>query len=363
MLEKGRINSRQLFLIVFFLTVGDAILFLPSTAVAGAKQDAWIAGILSVAVGSSMILLIPWLGKFFKNLTFVEYSQKILGKWIGKLVSIGFLFYLYMNIAGLLRILGDFMATQMMPNTPIQSIIIIYVCIVVMGVRQGLENIARTSETFFPLVILLFTIYALSLTPQWDSHNIRPFLENGIKPFLKTVYIFGISPFLELAVISMIIPYVNRTKTLQKSVFCGALLGGTLLVLVTLFSILVLGVDHTIRNNYPSYLLAKTISIGKIFERIEAIFAGIWFLTLYFKIAIYFYGFTLGVAQLFGLKEYRPLVLPIGMATIVSPLVIAPHAIYLSEFADKNWPLFNVTFAFCLPLLLVSIATIRKKGY
>lgn len=51
-----------------------------------------------------------------------------------------------------------------------------------------------------------------------------------------------------------------------------------------------MGAEITARQVYPSYIFAKKINIAHFLERIEAIMAGIWFLTIFFKLTLCFYA-------------------------------------------------------------------------
>ena len=75
------------------------------------------------------------------------------------------------------------------------------------------------------------------------------------------------------------------------------------MVLFTIIAltILVLGPDITGRNLYPSYMLAK-INIGNFLQRIEAVMAVMWFITLFYRISLYFYAIAIGISQIFHIK-------------------------------------------------------------
>lgn len=47
MLEKGKIGSRQLMILVILYTLGDSILVIPSIVASEAEQDAWISGMIA----------------------------------------------------------------------------------------------------------------------------------------------------------------------------------------------------------------------------------------------------------------------------------------------------------------------------
>ncbi|UPG63739.1 hypothetical protein [Metabacillus endolithicus] len=61
-----------------------------------------------------------------------------------------------------------------------------------------------------------------------------------------------------------------------------------------------------------------------------------------------------------NLKDYRPVVYPLGMILIVLSISIAPNIVYINEMSSI-WPFFDFTIGVFLPLLLVLITLVRRK--
>ncbi|WP_231956235.1 GerAB/ArcD/ProY family transporter [Aneurinibacillus soli] len=342
-------------------TIGSSILLSPSSLTFEAKQDAWIGAILGIGVGIAAAILYSRLGRYFPNMTLVEYSETILGKWVGKGVSVLFICFFFTIASLILRNLGDFLTTQIMPETPIQFIEIIFVIIVIMGVRLGLETLAGAAGIFLPWFILLLVILTLFLIPEIDIKKIQPVFEEGIKPIIHSALLFMGFPFFEIVAFLMFIPYVDKQEKVGKALIVGTGAGGLVLFTLTLLSVLVLGPTATAGNAYPSYLLAKKINIGNFITRIEAIMAIMWFVTIFFKLALSFYASILGLAQLLKLKEYRILTLPLSMILIVASLVLEPNTPYLIKFNESSWWLYSSTYGLIFPALLLVVAMLRKK--
>ncbi|WP_257350643.1 GerAB/ArcD/ProY family transporter [Pseudalkalibacillus decolorationis] len=359
MLENGKISTSQFTVLVTFFIIGGSILYVPSGLVHGAKQDAWIANILVVGIGLLLVLLYNALGSCFPNMTIIEYSEKILGKWLGRVVSLMYFTYFFLSTANFVRQIGDFMTTQIMPETPITAIHILFFMVVIMGVRIGLEPFSRASEIFFPLVVMLVLILIISLSPQIEFQSIQPVLEEGMKPVIGVALHSLGSPYLQLVSLLMLFPYVNQTKEAKKSFLFGTLIGGTVLILVTSLSILVLGTDSTERHQFASYVLARKINVGDFLQRIEAVMAFIWFVTMYFKITIYFYVSVLSLSQVLKLKDYRFLTYPLGMITIVLALVVNENIVESNKQAEF-WTSYSLPFGLFFPLLMFIVYKIKK---
>ncbi|MFX3633942.1 MAG: endospore germination permease [Candidatus Pristimantibacillus sp.] len=360
MLDNRKISPRQYYIMVSLYIIGSAILIIPATLAVEAKQDAWIASIIAVAVG---LLILPFyihLGNRFSPMTFVQYTEKVLGKWMGKIFTILFIAGFPFLIASLtLRNVGDFMVTQVLPETPIEAIHIFFLCVVIMGIRYGLEPVARTAEFLFPFVIIAFLLLIILIAPQIDFKNIMPVLENGMKPVLSAAIPHIAFPFIEPVILIMLFPYINRTKENGKALFTGVLIGGVVLIVITVLSILVLGIN-TERLTYPSYILGRRINIGNFLQRIEIIMALIWMITTFFRLILLFYISTVSIAQTFRVKDSRFLTFPLAIIMFILSIEAIPNSVYLQEL-NKVWPGYALTFGLGFPLLLLGVAVLRRK--
>jgi spore germination protein KB len=360
-IEKGRIGVHQFTILTILFTIGSSILIAPSGLALEAKQDAWIASAVGLLGGIVMVILYNCITFRFPRTTLVKYSQDVLGKWLGSLVAFLYFGYFFILSALVLRNIGDFMTTQVLPNTPVQYIHIVFLGVIIMGLRNGLETFTRTAEIFLPWVIFFFLIMVLLLPPKFQVGHLLPIFGSGIKPIVRASIPVFSTPYMELVVFLMFFPYVNNSPKARKAFLVGTFIGGVMLITISLLSILVLGADLTARHMYPSYSLAKKISIGSFLERLEVIMAGIWFITIYFKLAICFYASTMTFAELFKLKEARSLYLPFGIILIVLSIIVYPDAAYYIYFGSKiDFP-YSLPFAILFPLFILVVAIIRKK--
>lgn len=355
------ISARQFTLLVALFTVGSSILISPSGLASAAKQDAWIAAIIGAAAALGLVALYNRLWEPLKGRTLTEAAEAYLGVWPGKVfMLLNSLFFLLLS-ALVLRNIGDFIVTQIMPETPIQFIHILFLGVVLMAVRLGLETFGRAAEIFFPWVIFFFLFLVVLLPPQFDIHRMQPIMEASFKQLARASLPFIGTPYLELAIFLMILPSVNVTRAGKRGFYAGVALASLILILISMLSIFVLGPDFTSRNLYPSYALAKKISIGSFLERVEVLMAGIWFITIFIKLTVCMYATVLSLSQTLKLNSYRPIVLPAGMIVIVLSLMLYPNTSYFLNFATKTWMFYSFTHGLVFPLILLAVATIRRS--
>lgn len=185
-------------------------------------------------------------------------------------------------------------------------------------------------------------------------------LGKGVKPVLRAVMDFVGFPFLELVYLLMIFPFVNRTDKAGKAFLTGTAVGGGILIVIILLSILVLGVSYTELQQYPLYALGQKITIAGYIERMELIVAGFWIITIFFKGVICNYTMTLGLAQVLDLRDYRPITIPLGICALLFSLMI-PNIVSFMKFTNEIWFFHILPFGGLFPLLLFGLAAIKNS--
>jgi spore germination protein KB len=359
MTNKIVISPRQYAALVSLHIIGSAILIIPSSLANMAKQDAWIASLLALTMAMLILPLYRALGSRFGGADMVGFAERLLGRFAGSAAMLLFILGVPFIIASFtLRNIGDFITTQIMPETPIQAIHILIMCVVVLGVRLGLEPIARTAEIFFPAVLFLIFFLICLVSPEIKPVNLLPVFENGFLPVARGGLTMLVFPFLESAFLIMLLPSVHNSKEGGSALTKGVLLGGAALVLVTALSILVHGTSNTARQMFPSYILARKINIGGIIDRIEIIVAIVWFVTNYIRLTLLFYISIAGISSVLRLKEYRSLTYPMGLVLLTLSIVIFPNAAIDKKLVSV-WPFYGLLWGIAFPLSLYLIAAMR----
>lgn len=159
----------------------------------------------------------------------------------------------------------------------------------------------------------------------------------------------------------MIFPAVLQPEEIQRCMLMGGFAGGVVLVLIILLCILVLGHTLTSQDLYPSYSMAFQIIIGNWLQRIEAVMATLWFVSIFFKMALSLYVICRGIAQLLRLQDYRAITVPVGLLMMFPAVTFTPNIAQIYVLT-KIWPFLDITAGFFFPLLLLTIAIVRKKS-
>ncbi len=185
MLEKGRITVRQLIVLILLTQIGDLILVYPAVITSYAHQDAWISSLIGIPFGLLTIWIILRVYKMQPGKSLIEGLFSGLGKWLGALVSIWYLFYFLILTATVTREAGDFLTTQIIINTPLRIVHLLFVLILIWAVSHGIESLARSGELFLPLVALFVLFLIVFIIPQGDPDRLRPVFGTGLEAIIQ----------------------------------------------------------------------------------------------------------------------------------------------------------------------------------
>lgn len=156
-------------------------------------------------------------------------------------------------------------------------------------------------------------------------------------------------------------PSVQNPEKARKGFVLVAVTGGLCVVLTTLLCVLVLGEDITARSMFPSYSLVKKINIGDFFQRVEAVLAGLWFITTFVKTIFYFYSWAHSFSEVIKLKDYRVVMIPFGMILVVSSLIVYPDVVYMNHWDSTIYIPYILLMGFGVPLALLVVGLLKKR--
>lgn len=361
MLEGGRISSRQLILLIFTSRIIIGITSLPVLVAPPANQDVWTSILFAFPIDLFLAGPVYLLSKRFPNQTFYEYSQTILGN-TGRWVGILYVYFFLHCAATCLSQFSEFFTTSVMPETPYLYFVITLTLISAYAVRQGIEVLGRLSELIAPLIMLGIIGIALLLAKDMDLKMLTPVLEKGILPSLfGGLYVSTL--MVEILGFAILLPFLNDPQK-TKRVFIYSIFLITLFGWIIAFSVLtIFGAELAKNLTFPFYSAVRVVNVGDFLERLESVHVATWILGMFIKASLSYYLAVLGLAQLFRLKDYKPLILPMGTLIIPLAIIIGTNIIELRKFTSyKIFTWFSLFFIFIIPSALYLTAIIRKKG-
>lgn len=359
MLERGKISCFQTFYLLVNLVSATSVIFLPAISAQAAGRDAWMVPLVATLPGIYLALTLSYLGKKFPGQTLVQYLQTILGTWPGKLVGFFYIFFFLHTNAYVIRQFGELMVSLALPRTPLTVFHILLILLCAWAIRGGLEVLARTMEFTYPFILFLFFIVVVLTANQMDFNNLAPVLENGIPP----VFQGALAPIGwrgEIILLAMILPFLARPGQAGRCAVLAVVFLGIILAFVTAANTAVLG-PTVARLTFPTFALIREVSVAGFIERIESVLLAIGVISIFGKIALFYYATVVGAAQLANLKDYRPLIPPVGVLLAALSIQVAANSSELVYAASFIWPPYAYFFEYLIPTILLGVTAVR--GY
>lgn len=365
-----KINNRQLFLILTVMRLTVIIAFLPALTSADALQDAWVAALLAFFPAAFIIFLITWLGKRYPEETLIEYSQKLLGKWVGRLV--GFLVLLtFLFMAGSdLRVYTEVITTGFLTNTPLIAILIGMVVISSVAAFYGIEVIGRIADFLFPILAVAVVVSLIIAIPsvRFGKINLQPVLARGLGPVLRGSVV-PTSIIAQYLVLTILIPAINKPQKPFLAAFGALGLATVILILFALAVVIVLGPESGARQLFPVFAMVRNLQISTFLERFEALTIFGWGFGLFISVSTFLYCGAKGLAKLMKLGSYRPLILPMAVIWVAFSFheyrdIFALEEVFRPNFIGPfvlSWFLLSI-FPLCLASLIKNIKGGKKDG-
>ncbi|KAB7706205.1 GerAB/ArcD/ProY family transporter [Bacillus aerolatus] len=358
-MEKGKISSLQMAMMMYPAIVATAILSVPSITAAYAEQDLWLSPILASLTGFATAYIAVRLHKLYPSQTVIQFSEQIIGRIPGKVLSFFILVYCIQSTGQITRAYGEFIVTFFLFKTPLIVIIASMVLLCAVVVYGGVEVLGRAAQLFFPVFVVPLILLIPLLSPNFEIGNILPILEGGMMPPIKGA-IMPSAWFTEIFLILFFLPFLaDREKGMKYGMITVFVVMITLVV-VNLIVLFVLGIT-TASKEYPLMIASRYISYADFFENLDAVIMAIWIVGAFVKISVFYYVVALGTAQWLNLSDYRPIIWPIGILIVQFSFWSLPSTMEFSRYQNTALPFYANFIQVFIPLFLLVVAVVRKR--
>lgn len=333
-----------------------------SPAIEVSKQDTWLSMLIGGGIGIALTLLVVHLSILHPNQTLTQFSQALMGKWLGRIIVIPYLIAWYIFCAVLLREYPGFLQPILLDRTPLWIIMLLLLGLMIyLTYTAGITGIGRLSEFVGPIIIFTLIVSFILNTVNADWHNLLPvYADSGwiniIKGSLGPAFWFP-GPFTLLVVIAFM---KNPQKAISKS-----LLGVAITILMvfasTLMVLMVFGPDLAAEIRFPYFLYVRTINILNFIQNIDIFFMFIWIFGVTAQLSLYLFVASYEMGHWLNVKNWRRIILYSAPAIFIMAVLIPDETAFASY--DKFWS--AVIFPVCgivIPLLLWIISVVKKKS-
>jgi spore germination protein KB len=325
-----------------------------------AKNDAWISGIVGLLMSIPMILIYARISALFPGKGLYEILELTLGKVIGKIFIVLYIWYSFHLGALVIRNFGEFITTVAMPETPMFVPMFCLVIVSITAVKSGIEVMGKTSAYLAPVILFILIVVQILGFPLMDVKNIKPIFNSGWLLILKGGTSSFAFPFAESVLFIGILSSLNTNKSRYKVYIIGTLTVGIIIILITLRNILSLGELQT-KFYFPTHVAVSRINIGEFFQRIELTVALVFVVGVFIKMSICLLVACNGIAYLFKLVDYRSVVIQVGLLMLYFSYCLYNSIMEMSEWAFRIYFYYAFPFQVILPLIIFVTAEIKER--
>lgn len=361
--QTEKLSVRQAIMWFTMFQLGSIFLIIPRYLTQEAGQDGWISALLAIALQFLLVPIYMILIRQFNGKTFNDYLEMILGKWGGKIVLFVFtIMYPFFIFITIIRNMTDYINTSVMTETPPAALAIMILVTVICIVRSGVSVIGRCAEIVFFGLVLIFCVNVFSFMFESNYNFLLPMFENGLGPIFKGAYSMLTTPFLENILFLFFIGNMTNPEHWTKVVMSSSVISGLIYTTATFFAIAILGAGVVANITYPTYFMVRTISLADFFERYEIAVTMLFYVIIFFRMALLLYVTSINFTSIFGLKDYRSLLVPIALISISLQKDIWRNAVEASQMIRDAAIVHGAIFGLIFPCIMAIIGSFKGKN-
>ncbi|MEH7301599.1 GerAB/ArcD/ProY family transporter [Neobacillus drentensis] len=356
-----RITSHQAVMFITNFILGAGILTLPRTTTEKIKTpDSWIAVIVSGLIIILVAVIILKLCQRYPTETFFQFNQRLLGKWIGSMLSLTVVCYYIALSAYEVRTMAETTRLFLLQGTPPWAIMMPFLWIGLYLVQGGVNAIARLLEIIFPITVLFFLLVMFLGIELFEVDNLRPVLGSGVKPVLNGLTTSSLS-FAGFEILLFIYMFMKEKNKVIKVPLLGV---GIPFIFYTITVVIVIGslsVDSVVSQTWPVLTFIRSFEItGLLFERFDSLILVIWIMQIFATYVIALFIATLGLHQIFSKNTHVFIYSLLPLIYLVSMIPKNINEVFKMADMIGNFAFY---LFFIIPMVLFIISKVKERIY
>lgn len=345
------ISNFQILCLIQLSMLPLAYLITPMVAIHYAHNGAWLAVLASVIPGLLLVYVYMYIIKRTTRpfpALLEDCLGKVLGKAIGFMYILGFLFATCFTLSYFVSLIGS----SITPDTPLSVYLGAMLLVSYYALKTGLENIARVAEiiTLFGLPITALLVFiSMAQTPNLSS--LTPILHAGYAGFGQAIlYSFVIAG--EMMAILTLAHFTNDRSKVSRPVLIVLFSYTGLITVTTMAALMNFGPDYVNQISFPTFKLIRSVTISDFIQNIDIIFVSIWIVGIFGAVTVKWFLACYTTQQVFGLRDYRFLAAPTAVIIGIGALMVGRNILEIQIVVHALIPYVYGIFFILIPLFL-----------
>ena len=352
----GFMEALGILLIVVF---AHLILLLPKIIIEDQGTGSIINIIYVTLLALFAIYILNLLYKNFKGMDILDVSSFLFGKKFKFIVGIILIAHAIFVASLLLRNTAENLKTTYFQNTPTPYIAFFMLVGVAYLNRFSLKTIIKCNLIFVPLIAVSFIVLFILSADNFVFERIFPILGYGAEKVFLTgsanIFCFGNIFFLLL-----IMPYLKDYNQFKKLSYISIILSSFFILITILGILLIFPLNVASTSNIPLYMQTRTLTFGKLLQRLDALFILIWDLNILSYLSIII-GFVVSIfKRITNIETSKTISYTFAVILLGASLVY--KNIIETRLLDSNWyKNFTLIIVFGLGFTILLLANIKKN--
>lgn len=358
---KVQITNGMLMAIIINTVYAKAIGLTQGTMAREVGSDIWISTIIATLFSVIIVWLTVMVIRRYPSGDIMDQSKVLLGTWFSKFISL-ILFIFFLGSYGAIMITYVYhLMDYFLPETPVYLFIIIALIVGCYGAYFGIEVIGRMALIGVFSVLALNILLMLGSISKFDIRELLPTFQFGVTDTVWASRHHVADWAMVTMTVAVILPYVRSQMEWGRSNIAALLFGGTFVVMWPILEVGVLSPEVTAQYIVSCMQMARSAQIGQFIHRYEMIMIAFFAISILTQIMMCFLCAATTASKLFGLKDYRPMILPAALLLSCYGFWIVYDHQKAMEFLETTWVTVSLPIAIVVPLLLLILGSFMKK--
>jgi len=324
-------------------------------------NDIWISTIIATLIGVLMIWAMVVIIRRFPSGDILDQSKALLGGWFSKLIGLIVLIFFFCSYGVTMITYVYHLMDYFLPEAPVYVFVFIAFVVGCYGAYYGIEVIGRMALIGVFSVLALNILLMLGSLANFDIYELLPTFQTGVaSTFWASRHNVADWAMVTMAA-ALLFPYVRSEKEWARSSTSGVLFAGGFVVMWPILEVGVLSSEVTAQYIVSCMQMARSAKIGQFIHRYEMIMIAFFAISILTEIMLTFLAAATIASKIFGTKDYRRMILPVGIIFSVYGCWIVFDHHRAMEQLETTWVYVSISITIGIIVLFLILGSLMKK--
>lgn len=315
-------------------------------------RDIWLSTIISSAVAAGLIFFIVMVMRRMPKGDLIDQGKKLIGAWFEKLLGLIFFVFFLSSMGPIMATFVYHLKDYFLPEAHTSVFIIVAIIVGCYAIYFGLEVISRMALIGVFSILCLNILLLFGSLGKFDIRELLPVFESGVVPTAFAGRHLLADWTLVFMMVALILPNVKEVSVWKRSSLAGVFYGTGFILMWPIVEVGVMSAAVAGKYVVSCMQMARSAQIGLYIHRYEMIMIAFFSISLLTQVMMSLYCGCLSLQKVFGLKNYRRLIVPVGILFGgVGFWIVFDHARAM-HFIENEWVGISLSLAICVPLFI-----------